>query len=318
MAPPSPLPVSVSKASETATRPIPIHWRRPSSNPKKRSASTARKTRPPASTAWPIEIGARESAATCSARGSDLDPDFACPTVLPCVREALLDDADEHYPLRVGQRIELTLRHQHHLHVRLSGVGVGLALQQLRQRTGSERRRLQRVAQRPEPGVERGEASLQVLHSADEDPPLLWTPVGRAKLVAKGPHLGGQEGHLLQRLVVQVEAKAGEPALAGLDERALSWRRFARAASGVRASDRSSRPPDRGTRPRGPVHRVRRGRPGRRTDAASAGPPHRRAGAPRPRPPRVRPGSPPPRPASAATGSCGPPGRRTRGARAGA
>ena len=58
-----PPPVSVSRLSETATRPIPIHWRRPSSKPKKRSASTARKTRPPASTAWPIEIGASVSAA---------------------------------------------------------------------------------------------------------------------------------------------------------------------------------------------------------------------------------------------------------------
>src|SRR5687767_15541566 len=56
--------------SETATRAIPVHWRRPSSKPKKRSASTARKTRPPASTAWPIEIGARVSAATCRANAT--------------------------------------------------------------------------------------------------------------------------------------------------------------------------------------------------------------------------------------------------------
>ena len=70
-APPPPVPpVSVTRLSETATRPIPIHWRRSSANPKKRSASTARKTSPPASTAWPTESGARVSAATCSANAT--------------------------------------------------------------------------------------------------------------------------------------------------------------------------------------------------------------------------------------------------------
>jgi hypothetical protein len=67
-------PVSVNAVSETATSPIPVHWRRPSSKPKKRSASTARNTRPPASTAWPTEIGARVSAATCSANATAATP----------------------------------------------------------------------------------------------------------------------------------------------------------------------------------------------------------------------------------------------------
>ena len=66
-------PVSVSNASEPATRPIPIHWRRPSSKPKKRSASTARKTRPPASTA-----AYRESRRT--------GPDFGGSARAPCER----------------------------------------------------------------------------------------------------------------------------------------------------------------------------------------------------------------------------------------
>ena len=42
----------------------PAHWRRPSRKPKKRSANTARNTRPPESTACTIESGARVSAAT--------------------------------------------------------------------------------------------------------------------------------------------------------------------------------------------------------------------------------------------------------------
>ena len=69
-----PPPVRVSRLSETATRMMPIHWRRPSSKPKKRSASTARNTRPPASTAWAIEIGASASAPTCSANATAATP----------------------------------------------------------------------------------------------------------------------------------------------------------------------------------------------------------------------------------------------------
>ena len=51
-------------------RPTPIHSRRPSSKPKQRSASTARKTRPPEITAWTSEIGASASAATCSTQAT--------------------------------------------------------------------------------------------------------------------------------------------------------------------------------------------------------------------------------------------------------
>jgi hypothetical protein len=43
----------------------PAHWRRPRRNPKNRSASTARKTSPPAKTAWTLERGASESAPMC-------------------------------------------------------------------------------------------------------------------------------------------------------------------------------------------------------------------------------------------------------------
>ena len=51
-------------ASPTAVTITPAHWRRPSRKPKKRSAKTARKTRPPESTACTIDSGARASAAT--------------------------------------------------------------------------------------------------------------------------------------------------------------------------------------------------------------------------------------------------------------
>ena len=42
----------------------PDHWRLPTLKPNMRSAMTASSTRPPASTAWTTESGAREMAAT--------------------------------------------------------------------------------------------------------------------------------------------------------------------------------------------------------------------------------------------------------------
>ena len=56
--------------SETATSTIPIHCRRPSSKPKKRSASTASSTKPPDSTAWAVDTGSRASAPTWAANAN--------------------------------------------------------------------------------------------------------------------------------------------------------------------------------------------------------------------------------------------------------
>ena len=58
MAPP---PVSPMTASPAAVMVTPNHCHRPRRKPKKRSARTARKTRPPESTAWTMDSGARRA-----------------------------------------------------------------------------------------------------------------------------------------------------------------------------------------------------------------------------------------------------------------
>ena len=52
----------------------PIHWRRPTSNPNSRSASTARITTPVESTACTTDSGANTSAATCSSHAPSATP----------------------------------------------------------------------------------------------------------------------------------------------------------------------------------------------------------------------------------------------------
>ena len=52
----------------------PIHWRRPTSKPNSRSASTARITTPVESTAWTTDSGAKASAATCSSQAPSATP----------------------------------------------------------------------------------------------------------------------------------------------------------------------------------------------------------------------------------------------------
>ena len=52
----------------------PIHWRRPTSKPNRRSASAARITTPVESTACTTESGAKASAATCSSQAPSATP----------------------------------------------------------------------------------------------------------------------------------------------------------------------------------------------------------------------------------------------------
>ena len=62
----APVPVMPMTMSAAVVIVTPIHWRRPRWRPKKRSASTARKTSPPERTACTIDSGASASAPTCS------------------------------------------------------------------------------------------------------------------------------------------------------------------------------------------------------------------------------------------------------------
>ena len=56
--------VKPSRISPAAVSVSPIHWRRPTRTPSIRSAITASSTTPPASTAWTIDRGAADIAAT--------------------------------------------------------------------------------------------------------------------------------------------------------------------------------------------------------------------------------------------------------------
>ena len=52
----------------------PSHWRRPTSKPNRRSASTARMTTPVESTAWTTDSGASASAPTCRIQAPSATP----------------------------------------------------------------------------------------------------------------------------------------------------------------------------------------------------------------------------------------------------
>ena len=64
----------VRSTKPSAVMPTPIHWRLPSEQPKKRSARTVRKTRPPERTAWTIDSGARERAPTWKHQATTATP----------------------------------------------------------------------------------------------------------------------------------------------------------------------------------------------------------------------------------------------------
>src|SRR4029077_3814222 len=67
---------SITRPEAVSTSPI--HWRRPTSKPNSRSAVTARNTTPAANETCTTDIGASESAATCS-------PQLAVAVIMPSV-----------------------------------------------------------------------------------------------------------------------------------------------------------------------------------------------------------------------------------------
>ena len=116
------------------------------------------------------------------------------------------------------------------------GEGVGDALERLEQRAGRQERRLHGGGQAAQVAVERQQLGLEIVQAPQRARLIGVAVQQRAQLLAKQPHVLGQEDDVLLGAVVQVEAQRAPGA-------APRRRRRARASARGRAAvSRSSRP----------------------------------------------------------------------------
>ena len=131
------------------------------------------------------------------------------------VRERLLHDAQERDPLRRRAAIEVAGQPRLDVHAVRRSAG-GLVLQQLGERAAHECRRIHRPCQIPELTLGRGEHRERVVEARRDE---LRRSLRRLQL--EQSKLRAERGELLERSVVEVEAKPREEALPYLSGDAL-------------------------------------------------------------------------------------------------